>query len=196
MYCLANMQLETQKKCEQLQVSSTWRACALWTFMTSSFMYCQICMLEIVVCWQTGFFFLLQRRKVCKLRDFDLCFMRFLAGQFVFDSLCFISSCSPASAAVSWNAPYYCVQFLHVKNVLLDFRLTNAMFVFNLTCASVKQCVEIFQKMLVHNPPLWFLTVRWCAITHASFHYFDTGKKKRCTQSRYCVLCLSISQFV
>lgn len=104
--------------------------------------------------------------------------MRFLAGQFVFDSLCFISSCSPASAAVSWNAPYYCVQFLHVKNVLLDFRLTNAMFVFNLTCASVKQCVEIFQKMLVHNPPLWFLTVRWCAITHASFHYFDTGKKK------------------
>lgn len=130
-------------------------------FMTY-FMCCQICMLDIVVWLRRSFFSFATKETVW----IDLCFMWILAGQFFFfNSLCLIFTCLPASAAISWNLPYYCVQFLHVKNVLLDFRLTNAAFLFNWTCASVKQRLETFQKMLVRNPPLWFFTVRWCAIS-------------------------------
>lgn len=68
----------------------------------------RFCMLEIVVCWITGFFFLLlqQESANCTIFFFYLCITCILAGvQFIFDTLCFISPCLPALAVISWNAP-------------------------------------------------------------------------------------------
>lgn len=46
-YALANMQLETQKRVAGCE------GCVPY----DSFMYCQICMLEVIVCQTTGFIF-------------------------------------------------------------------------------------------------------------------------------------------
>lgn len=188
---LADMQLETQKKCDQLQNSSMWRACALWTFYDFLFyvlpdLHARHCSMLKKKVW---FFCFCNKGESANCVILICVICEFWQDSLFFYSLCLIYPCLPALAAVSGNAPYYCVQFLHVKSVLLDFHLTNATFLISWTCASVKQYVETFQKTLVCNLSLWSLTVSWCAITLSIILILE---KKSHTQNRYCVVSVSV----
>lgn len=107
----------------------------------------------------TIFFFpLLHQQMMCKEQFlpgglvFCVLFV-FLAGlQFHFGSSC--SRLSPASAVISWDAPYYCVQVfacVKKKKKVLDCRLNKCCFVFfyvkldscssDLTCGNISDVI-------------------------------------------------------
>lgn len=129
-------------------------------------MYCQICMLEIVVCW-----------RICSppfaARE-HLQTARFLSGGILFCvfwqefSLFLIRCALYLHACLLWlrfiemRLNIAC-RFCMWKISCLTFALTSAVFLLNWTYASVKQCVETFQKLVVRNPTLWFLTEHFCA---------------------------------
>lgn len=186
MYSLANMQLETQKL---FQDSSLWRMCALWTFMIASF--------DVLPNLHARNRSMLNNRVLfsfCNKRTSA----RVLSGGIIICVLCQGFSLVLICSAWSLHACLLWLWFLEMRlNIVCKFckwkiscltlALTNAAFLLlNWTYASVKQRVETFQKMLVCNPPLWFLTEHWCAKT-LSCPFSNVLILKSHTQSRYCV---------
>lgn len=146
----------------------------------------RLCMLEIIVCWRAGgvFFFCNKQNRTIFI-IFFICVLGVFWQEF---SLFLIRCALYLHACLLWlwflemRLNIAC-RFLHVKDILLDFSLKKCcFFCWTGLVLQWSNMWKHFKKLLVRNPPLWFLTEHWCAKTLSIILIL----KKRHTQSRCC----------